>query len=47
MLSYDVLDTTDVLKASQADNPLVRNVRTADANPLVYNGRFYIVCGVG
>jgi beta-xylosidase len=27
------------------DNPLLKNVRTADASPLVYNGRFYIVCG--
>lgn len=30
---------------SHADNPLVTNVRTADPNPLVYNDRFYIVCG--
>lgn len=28
-----------------ADNPILKNVRTADPNPLVYNGRFYIVCG--
>ncbi len=28
-----------------AANPLVTNVRTADANPLVYNDVFYIVCG--
>lgn len=30
---------------AQADNPLVRNVRTADPSPFVYNNRFYIVCG--
>ncbi|MCL6589381.1 MAG: family 43 glycosylhydrolase [Firmicutes bacterium] len=30
---------------AQADNPILKNVRTADPNPLVYNGRFYIVCG--
>ena len=30
---------------AQADNPLLKNVRTADPSPLVYNGRFYIVCG--
>jgi hypothetical protein len=28
-----------------AANPLVTNVRTADANPFVYNDTFYIVCG--
>jgi hypothetical protein len=28
-----------------ANNPLVTNVRTADANPFVYNDTFYIVCG--
>ena len=27
------------------DNPILKNVRTADSSPLVYNGRFYIVCG--
>jgi beta-xylosidase len=27
------------------DNPILKNVRTADPSPLVYNGRFYIVCG--
>jgi len=30
---------------SYAGNPLVTNVRTADANPFVYNNTFYIVCG--
>jgi beta-xylosidase len=30
---------------AQADNPILQSVRTADASPLVYNGRFYIVCG--
>lgn len=30
---------------NQADNPLFKNIRTADPSPLVYNGRFYIVCG--
>lgn len=30
---------------AQADNPILKNVRTADPNPLVYNGRYYIVCG--
>ncbi len=30
---------------AQADNPLLTSVYTADANPYVYNGRFYIVCG--
>jgi beta-xylosidase len=30
---------------AQADNPILKNVRTADPSPLVYNGRFYIVCG--
>ncbi len=29
----------------QADNPLFRNFRSADPSPLVYDGRFYIVCG--
>lgn len=28
-----------------AGNPLVTNVRTADPSPIVYNGRYYIVCG--
>lgn len=28
-----------------ADNPLFRNIRTADPSPFVYNDRFYIVCG--
>ncbi len=32
-------------RIQQADNPVVKNVRTADPAPLVYNGRFYIVCG--
>jgi beta-xylosidase len=30
---------------AQADNPLFRNFYSADPNPYVYNGRFYIVCG--
>jgi beta-xylosidase len=30
---------------TQADNPLFRNFRSADPSPLVYNGRYYIVCG--
>lgn len=30
---------------TQADNPLFKNFRSADASPLVHNGRFYIVCG--
>ena len=30
---------------AQASNPLLTNVYTADANPYVYNGRYYIVCG--
>ncbi|MBN2546938.1 MAG: hypothetical protein JXB50_14145, partial [Spirochaetes bacterium] len=41
----NVLDETDVIRASQADNPLFRTFRSADASPLVYNGRYYIVCG--
>jgi len=41
----NVLDETDIIRASQADNPLFRNFRSADASPLVYNGRYYIVCG--
>jgi len=28
-----------------ADNPLFKNIRTADPNPYVYNGRYYILCG--
>jgi hypothetical protein len=34
-----------IITTGFAGNPLVTNVRTADANPLVYNDRFYIVCG--
>lgn len=29
----------------QADNPIIKDIRTADASPLVYDGKFYIVCG--
>ncbi|MCL6589275.1 MAG: AbfB domain-containing protein [Firmicutes bacterium] len=38
-----VLLSTQVL--ALVDNPILKNVRTADPSPLVYNGRFYIVCG--
>jgi len=27
------------------ENPIIKTVHTADPSPLVYNGRFYIVCG--
>jgi arabinoxylan arabinofuranohydrolase len=44
--NFNVLDESDAVRASQADNPLFRNFRSADASPMVYNGRYYIVCGV-